>query len=197
MAATLKMLMRTLGLVWIGLLGILAWEYVPQFAAVAAPAAPRSAQSVREAPLVPETPSIKTPRVVYQGTINAVANAERRAPATTQTAAPTGQERPAAVALVVTPPPTSMPTTSVVAAPAPPVTQVASLPDLPVAETAKSAGRVNLNTASVADLNGLGAGMIGRAIVAGRPYRDAEDLLSKRVLNRSTFARIKDQVAAR
>jgi DNA uptake protein ComE-like DNA-binding protein len=77
------------------------------------------------------------------------------------------------------------------------VTQVASLPDLPVAETAKAAGRVNLNTASVADLNGLGAGMIGRAIVAGRPYRDAEDLLSKRVLNRSTFAHIKDQVAAR
>jgi DNA uptake protein ComE-like DNA-binding protein len=39
--------------------------------------------------------------------------------------------------------------------------------------------------------------MIGRAIIAGRPYRDPEDLLSKRVLNRAAFARIREQVAAR
>ncbi|WP_276315627.1 helix-hairpin-helix domain-containing protein [Salinarimonas soli] len=55
-------------------------------------------------------------------------------------------------------------------------------------------GRVDLNTASVAELNGLGGGMIGRAIVAGRPYRSAEDLLAKRVLNRATFAQIKGQI---
>ncbi len=58
-------------------------------------------------------------------------------------------------------------------------------------------GRLDLNKASVAELNGLGVGMIGRAVVAGRPYSTSEDLLSKRVLNRATYARIKDQVAVR
>jgi hypothetical protein len=58
-------------------------------------------------------------------------------------------------------------------------------------------GRVDLNTASVAELNNLGGGMIGRAIVAGRPYRSAEDLLVKRVLNRDTFTQIKGKIANR
>ena len=57
-------------------------------------------------------------------------------------------------------------------------------------------GRVALNSASVADLNALGGGMIGRAIVGGRPYASPEDLLAKRVLNRATYERIKDQIAA-
>jgi hypothetical protein len=43
-------------------------------------------------------------------------------------------------------------------------------------------------------LNQLGAGRVGRAIVRGRPYASAEDLVRKRVLNRSRFERIKDQV---
>jgi len=51
-----------------------------------------------------------------------------------------------------------------------------------------------LNSASVEELNQLGAGRVGRAIVRGRPYTSAEDLVRKRVLNRSRFARIKDQV---
>jgi DNA uptake protein ComE-like DNA-binding protein len=53
---------------------------------------------------------------------------------------------------------------------------------------------VDLNAASVTDLNGLGGGMIGRAIIAGRPYRTPEDLLAKRILNKATFARIRDQI---
>lgn len=57
-------------------------------------------------------------------------------------------------------------------------------------------GRVDLNTASVAELNALGGGMIGRAIVAGRPYRTADDLVAKRVLTRATFAQIKGQISA-
>jgi len=56
---------------------------------------------------------------------------------------------------------------------------------------------VDLNSASVDELNRLGAGRIGRAIVQGRPYASAEDLVRKRVLSRSTFARIKDQVSAK
>jgi len=57
---------------------------------------------------------------------------------------------------------------------------------------------VDLNTASVADLNRLrGGGAIGRAIVAKRPYASVDQLLSKRVLSRSVYERIKDQVTVR
>lgn len=57
---------------------------------------------------------------------------------------------------------------------------------------------VDLNTASVADLNRLrGGGAIGRAIVAKRPYTAVEQLLSKRVLSRSVYEKIKDQVTVR
>ncbi len=54
---------------------------------------------------------------------------------------------------------------------------------------------VDINTASVEKLNSLG-GRFGRAIVAGRPYTTIDDLVSKRVLTRSTFSQIKDQITA-
>jgi DNA uptake protein ComE-like DNA-binding protein len=57
---------------------------------------------------------------------------------------------------------------------------------------------IDLNTASVADLNRLrGGGAIGRAIVAKRPYASVDQLLSKRVLSRGVYERIKDQVTVR
>jgi DNA uptake protein ComE-like DNA-binding protein len=57
---------------------------------------------------------------------------------------------------------------------------------------------VDLNAASVQELNSLrGAGLIGKAIMRGRPYRSVDDLLKKRIVNRSLFARIKDQVKVR
>ncbi|SDA10704.1 Helix-hairpin-helix motif-containing protein [Methylobacterium sp. UNC378MF] len=57
---------------------------------------------------------------------------------------------------------------------------------------------LDLNTASVADLNRLrGGGSIGRAIVAKRPYTSVEQLLSKRVLSRPVYEKIKDQVTVR
>lgn len=57
---------------------------------------------------------------------------------------------------------------------------------------------VDLNKASVAELNGLrGGGAIGRAIVAKRPYTQVSDLLSKRVLSRAVYERIKEQVTVR
>ncbi|NEU13165.1 helix-hairpin-helix domain-containing protein [Methylobacterium sp. BTF04] len=62
----------------------------------------------------------------------------------------------------------------------------------------RALGSVDLNNASLADLNGLrGGGMIGRAIVQKRPYTSVGELLSKRVLSRSTYERIKDQVTVR
>jgi len=54
---------------------------------------------------------------------------------------------------------------------------------------------VDLNTATAAQLNGLrGGGNIGRAIIQKRPYTSVDQLLSKRVLSRTTYERIKDQV---
>jgi len=54
---------------------------------------------------------------------------------------------------------------------------------------------VDINTASAEELNRLG-GRFGRAIIAGRPYADVDELVSKRVLTRSTFSQIKDQIMA-
>ncbi|KQO69373.1 hypothetical protein ASF18_02135 [Methylobacterium sp. Leaf89] len=68
------------------------------------------------------------------------------------------------------------------------------------AETAGPRGVaiVDLNTGTVAELNGLrGGGMIGRAIVQKRPYASVGELLSKRVLSRAVYERIKDQVTVR
>ena len=63
------------------------------------------------------------------------------------------------------------------------------------AAAADEAARVDINTASVEELNRLG-GRFGRAIVAGRPYASTDELVSKRVLTRSTFSQIKDQITA-
>jgi hypothetical protein len=68
----------------------------------------------------------------------------------------------------------------------------------PTATPVRSSGLIDLNTAPLNQLNALrGAGLIGRAIVRGRPYASAEDLVKKRVLNRSTYVRIKSQITVR
>ncbi|WP_287069401.1 helix-hairpin-helix domain-containing protein, partial [Methylobacterium sp.] len=82
-------------------------------------------------------------------------------------------------------------------APAPSVAQTAPAPEAPEDALAQG-GLVDLNTASVADLNRLrGGGAIGKAIVQHRPYTGIEQLLSKRVLSRAVYERIKDQVVVR
>jgi hypothetical protein len=58
--------------------------------------------------------------------------------------------------------------------------------------------RVDLNTASFEQLNTLpNAGPIGRAIIKGRPYASVEDLVKRKVLRRSVYEKIKDQVTVR
>ena len=74
------------------------------------------------------------------------------------------------------------------------VTKHASLAE-PVATSGTPSAAVDLNTASVEQLNSLrGAASLGRAIVRGRPYQSAEDLVKKRVVRRTVYERIKDQV---
>jgi DNA uptake protein ComE-like DNA-binding protein len=75
------------------------------------------------------------------------------------------------------------------------VTQQASLEGSYVPAGDPAPTLVDLNKASVEQLNNLkGAGSLGRAIVRGRPYKSVEDLVKKRVVRRTAFERIKDQV---
>ncbi|KQT60062.1 hypothetical protein ASG52_18215 [Methylobacterium sp. Leaf456] len=85
-------------------------------------------------------------------------------------------------------------------APAPAPPSAAPDPTEAAAENAPPAAvaLVDLNTATLAELNGLkGGGAIGRTIIGHRPYTSVDQLLSKRVLNRATYQRIKDQVTVR
>src|SRR5215211_8936880 len=61
--------------------------------------------------------------------------------------------------------------------------------------TASDPERVDINAASAEDLNRLG-GRFAKAIIAGRPYGSVDDLVSKRVLTRSTFSQIRDRITA-
>lgn len=57
---------------------------------------------------------------------------------------------------------------------------------------------IDLNTASFEKLNALkGAGPLGRAIIKGRPYASVEDLVTRKVMRRSVYEKIKDQVTVR
>lgn len=58
-------------------------------------------------------------------------------------------------------------------------------------------GAVDLNRASPEELNSLGAGMIGRTIIYGRPYSSPEDLIDRRLLNLRDFARIRGRITVR
>ncbi|MCB5175359.1 helix-hairpin-helix domain-containing protein [Microvirga sp. SM9] len=75
---------------------------------------------------------------------------------------------------------------------------MASAAPAAIPEPEPADGLKDLNAASLEELNSLrGGGRIGKAIVRGRPYASVEDLVKKRVLNRSVYARIKDQVTVR
>ena len=65
----------------------------------------------------------------------------------------------------------------------------------PVGSTTAEPKLININTASADDLNRLGL-RFGKAIIAARPYRSVGELVSKRVLKRFTFSRIKDRITA-
>ncbi|MCJ2135862.1 helix-hairpin-helix domain-containing protein [Methylobacterium sp. J-026] len=56
---------------------------------------------------------------------------------------------------------------------------------------------VDLNTASVEQLNGLGAGMIGRRIIEFRPYASPDELLTRRVLKRADYDTIRSAITVR
>ncbi len=138
-------------------------------------AAPSSAQPATTPPVasVPASPALAA-----------------SAPAATQAAAdpaPAASPAPAAA-----PAPTAA---SDDAKPAAAVVASADADSQPVPAAATGHG-LNLNNASVAELNAMGAGHIGQAIVQHRPYHSVDDLVKKRVVRRSIFEQIKNQVAA-
>ena len=127
-----------------------------------------------------------------------------REPPSAQPSAPPPAQQPAQAG----------PTATLTPEPAPPIREApAAIPAAPEAPkpqgeasvaTAEGAtgpravDLVDLNTAPLAQLNGLkGGGAIGRAIVQHRPYASVDQLLSKRVLSRAIYQRIKDQVTVR
>jgi hypothetical protein len=56
---------------------------------------------------------------------------------------------------------------------------------------------IDINTASLEELNAIpGGGLIGRAIMRGRPYSSIADLQAKRILTRDTLERIRPYIAA-
>lgn len=118
--------------------------------------------------------------------------------------APTPSSPPPAPVATPAPPPAPSPQPAPPVFDAPPRAEPDPAPPQDAASAAAdSAGPralsvVDLNTASLAELNRLqGGGSIGKAIVRGRPYSSVDQLLSKRVLSKSTYQRIKDQVAVR
>lgn len=194
-------ILRVAGLVVMAaLLAALVQRFWPQTGGVAeprvaaGPAAPVLAPAprvIRPADPVPSTSAAGTQPPPIPQPVPA-------APMAQPVPAPGGVADPAPAA--VRPPPVSPPPASLSAVP-----PVAPEPagEEAVSEAIDSAGpralgSVDLNTASVADLNTLrGGGMIGRAIVQKRPYASVSELLSKRVLSRATYERIKDQVTVR
>ncbi|MGF9758713.1 helix-hairpin-helix domain-containing protein [Microvirga sp. 0TCS3.31] len=65
----------------------------------------------------------------------------------------------------------------------------------PVPPESPAGGPVDLNRASVEQLNSLkGAGSLGRAIIRHRPYRSVDDLVKRKIVRRTVFEKIKGQV---
>ncbi|WP_237477583.1 helix-hairpin-helix domain-containing protein [Lichenibacterium dinghuense] len=147
-------------------------------------------------------------RVVYPGPLGDTpvqprkfAAAAPSVPAAPPPAAPAPAPAAQAAAPVAAAPaaPAATPAVAAVPAPAKPSPVVVASADAdtqPAAEPPAGKGSVNLNSASVAALDHLGGGHIGQTIVKHRPYGSVEDLVRKRVVRRSVYEQIKNQVAA-
>lgn len=218
-----SILLRVLSLVAVVGLLVVVLHSLPgdrsKAASVPAPQVARPADPVRPGQAASAVPQSAAPRVVYAGPTapppsppaGPAASAPLPSPARAEpppvadappsTAAPAlasvpARQEPIPASVAATPfaPQATRPAPEA-APPAPPPTRTAAVEAKPEPVRAPAGRLVDLNTASLEELNELnGAGMIGRAVVRGRPYASPEDLLKKRILNRSTYERIKDQI---
>ena len=138
---------------------------VPAFAQAPNPATPSTPLAPRGAPVAPSTPVV--PRVTP--TAPPIVTTPRAAPA----------PAPAAV------PPTA-------AAP-----RAAPAPAAAATAPAASGKRLDINTAAEPQLDSLpGVGPArSKAIIAGRPYTDLSDLVTKKVVTQGVYDGIKDRIA--
>lgn len=69
----------------------------------------------------------------------------------------------------------------------------------PAAQAAPAAAKIDLNSASVEELQALkGIGPVrAEAIVKGRPYKGKDDLVRKKIVPQSVYDEISDQIIAR
>lgn len=147
-------------------------------------------------------------RVVYPGPlgdapapVRKITDAAPASPLATTPAVPvqTAAAQSPAVAPLAAPPVVAAPQPAPAADPAPapdPVVVAAAESDTQPATDTGAGHGINLNNASIDALNHLGGGHIGQTIVKHRPYHSVEDLVKKRVVRRSVYEQIKNQVAA-
>jgi DNA uptake protein ComE-like DNA-binding protein len=67
-----------------------------------------------------------------------------------------------------------------------------------IAAADKVTGKTDINSASKDDLmklNGIGPA-ISAKIIAGRPYSSKRDLLTRKIVNQATYAKISDKIVA-
>jgi hypothetical protein len=196
-------LLRVLLTVVVAALLAALWQALPPLSRGAStPAGPpvRRAEPTRSPPEVPAPgPSAAAPPAPAPAPRPAAPAPAAPAPAAPAPAAPTPSSPPQSA--VPTGPPPVLTDPPLVSPPALPPSAGEGANGLRAGTPAAADTRpvavdlVDLNSASVQALNRLrGGGLIGRAVVRGRPYAAVSDLLTKRVISRSVYERIRDQV---
>jgi len=107
------------------------------------------------------------------------------------TAAQTATPKPAA------PPPAAAKAPAAAAAPA--AATAPAAPAAPAAPRAPTADKLDINTASVEQLEALkGVGPVrAKAIVKGRPYKGKDDLVRRKIVPQSVYDGISEQIIAK